>query len=33
MGKVVGLVKAKVAGRADMGNVSQSIKAKLAALG
>jgi uncharacterized protein YqeY len=33
MGKVVGLVKAKVAGRADMGSVSQSIKAKLAALG
>ncbi|HEY0230573.1 MAG TPA: GatB/YqeY domain-containing protein [Dokdonella sp.] len=33
MGKVVGLVKAKVAGQADMGSVSQMIKAKLAALG
>jgi len=30
MGKVVGLVKAQVAGRADMGQVSQLIKQKLA---
>jgi uncharacterized protein len=29
MGKVVGAVKGKVAGRADMGQVSASIKAKL----
>lgn len=29
MGKVVGLVKAQVAGRADMGQVSQLIKQKL----
>ncbi|MEP7041573.1 MAG: GatB/YqeY domain-containing protein [Dokdonella sp.] len=29
MGKVVGLVKAKVAGRADMGKVSALIKQKL----
>jgi uncharacterized protein len=33
MGKVVGLVKAKAAGRADMGRVSELIKQKLAALG
>jgi hypothetical protein len=30
MGKVMGLVKARVAGRADMGEVSRSIKARLA---
>jgi uncharacterized protein YqeY len=30
MGKVTGLVKPKVAGRADMGAVSAKIKAKLA---
>ena len=30
MGKVMGLVKAKVAGRADMGNVSALVKGKLA---
>jgi uncharacterized protein YqeY len=30
MGKVMGLVKAKVAGRADMGKVSSLIKARLA---
>jgi uncharacterized protein YqeY len=30
MGKVMGLVKPKVAGRADMGAVSAKIKAKLA---
>jgi uncharacterized protein len=30
MGKVMGLVKAKVAGRADMSKVSESIKKKLA---
>ena len=30
MGKVMGLVKAKLAGRADMGEVSKAIKAKLA---
>jgi uncharacterized protein YqeY len=30
MGKVMGLVKAKVAGRADMGKVSALIKSKLA---
>ena len=29
MGKVMGTVKAKVAGRADMGKVSALIKAKL----
>jgi uncharacterized protein len=33
MGKVVGLVKTKAAGRADMGRVSELIKQKLAALG
>lgn len=30
MGKVMGLVKAKLAGRADMGKVSARVKAKLA---
>lgn len=30
MGKVVGLVKPQVAGRADMGQISEMIKAKLA---
>ena len=30
MGKVMGLVKARVAGRADMGKVSAQIKSKLA---
>jgi uncharacterized protein YqeY len=30
MGKVMGIVKAKVAGRADMGKVSALIKSKLA---
>jgi hypothetical protein len=29
MGKVVGAVKAKAAGRADMGKVSELIKQKL----
>jgi len=33
MGKVMGLVKAKVAGRTDMGKLSELVKAKLAALG
>jgi hypothetical protein len=33
MGKVMGLVKPKVAGRTDMGKLSELIKAKLAALG
>jgi uncharacterized protein len=33
MGKVMGLVKAKVAGRTDMGKLSEAVKAKLAALG
>jgi len=33
MGKVMGLVKPKVAGRADMGKLSELVKAKLAALG
>lgn len=33
MGKVMGLVKPKVAGRADMGKLSEIIKTKLAALG
>lgn len=31
MGKVIALVKPKVAGRADMGEVSKLVKAKLAA--
>ncbi len=31
MGKVIGLVKPKVAGRADMGEVSKLVKARLAA--
>lgn len=31
MGKVMGLVKPKVAGRADLGKVSQMIRAKLTA--
>lgn len=31
MGKVMGLVKAKVAGRADLGKVSALIKARLSA--
>ena len=30
MGKVIGLVKPRVAGRADMGEVSRLVKAKLA---
>lgn len=30
MGKVMGVVKAKLAGRADMGEVSKQIKARLA---
>ena len=30
MGKVMGIVKAKLAGRADMGEVSKQIKARLA---
>lgn len=33
MGKVMGAIKAKVAGRADMGQVSQKIKVALAAMG
>jgi len=33
MGKVMGLVKLKVAGRTDMGKLSELVKAKLAALG
>ena len=33
MGKVMGLVKPKVAGRTDMGKLSEVVKAKLAALG
>jgi uncharacterized protein len=33
MGKVMGLVKPKVAGRTDMGKLSELVKAKLAALG
>ena len=33
MGKVMGLVKPKVAGRTDMGKLSERIKARLAALG
>jgi uncharacterized protein YqeY len=33
MGKVIGLVRPQVAGRADMGKISERIKAKLAALG
>ncbi len=33
MGKVMGLVKPKVAGRADMGKLSEIIRTKLAALG
>lgn len=33
MGKVMGLVKAKVAGRTDMGKLSELVKAKLAVLG
>ncbi len=32
MGKVMGLVKSKVAGRTDMGKLSELVKAKLAAL-
>ena len=32
MGKVMGLVKAKVAGRTDMGKLSELVKAKLSAL-
>ena len=32
MGKVIGLVRPQVAGRADMGKISESVKAKLAAL-
>jgi len=30
MGKVMGVLKAKLAGRADMGKVSSAVKAKLA---
>ena len=30
MGKAIGLIKPKVAGRADMGKVSALVKAKLA---
>jgi uncharacterized protein YqeY len=33
MGKVIGLVRPQVAGKADMGAVSQVVKNKLAALG
>lgn len=33
MGKVMGVVKAKVAGRTDMGKLSELVKAKLATLG
>ena len=33
MGKVMGLVKPKVAGRTDVGKLSELVKAKLAALG
>ncbi len=33
MGKVMGLVKSKVAGRTDMGKLSELVKTKLAALG
>ena len=33
MGKVMGIVKPKVAGRTDMGKLSEIVKAKLAALG
>ena len=33
MGKVMGLVKPKVAGRTDMGKLSELVKARLAALG
>jgi uncharacterized protein len=33
MGKVMALVKPKVAGRADMGKLSEAIKSRLAALG
>ena len=32
MGKVMGVVKAKVAGRTDMGKLSELVKAKLSAL-
>jgi uncharacterized protein YqeY len=33
MGKVMGLVKPKVAGRTDMGKLSELVKARLASLG
>ncbi|MEP6939832.1 MAG: GatB/YqeY domain-containing protein [Rudaea sp.] len=33
MGKVMGLVRPKVAGRTDMGKLSELVKAKLSALG
>jgi uncharacterized protein YqeY len=33
MGKVMGLVKPKVAGRTDMGKLSERVKARLGALG
>jgi uncharacterized protein YqeY len=33
MGKVMGLVRPKVAGRTDMGKLSERVKARLAALG
>ncbi len=33
MGKVIGLVRGQVAGKADMGAVSQAVKNRLAALG
>jgi uncharacterized protein YqeY len=32
MGKVMGLIKAKAAGRADMGAVSAAVKERLSAL-
>jgi uncharacterized protein YqeY len=33
MGKVIGLVRPQVAGRADMGKISEAVKQKLAAAG
>jgi uncharacterized protein YqeY len=32
MGKVIGLAKTRAAGRADMGQLSETVKQKLAAL-